>query len=47
MTRHYGQIVIVSEMPDPNEVNPKDRPSVVVTPTDEIDPDGPIVVTSL
>jgi hypothetical protein len=44
---HYGQIVIVSEMTDPNGVNPKDRPSVVVTPTDELDPDGPIIVVAI
>jgi hypothetical protein len=35
------------EMTDPNGVNPKDRPSVVVTPTDEIDPEGPIVVVAI
>jgi hypothetical protein len=34
-------------MTDPNGVNPKDRPSVVVTPTDEIDPEGPIVVVAI
>jgi hypothetical protein len=44
VTLHFGQIVIVSDMPDPDGVNPKDRPSVVVTPTDEIEPDGLIVV---
>ena len=43
----YGQIVIVSEMTDPNGVNPKDRPSVVVTPTDEIDPEGPVIVIAI
>jgi hypothetical protein len=44
---HYGQIVIVSEMTDPNGVNPKDRPPVVVTPTDEIDPNGSIIVVAI
>ena len=38
MTLTYGQIVIVSEMLDPNGVNPKDRPSVIVTPSNEIRP---------
>ena len=33
---HDGHIVIVSEMLDPNRVNPKDRPSVVVTPPNEM-----------
>jgi mRNA-degrading endonuclease toxin of MazEF toxin-antitoxin module len=47
VTLRYGQIVIVSEMTDPNGVNPKDRPSVVVTLTDEIDPDGSIVVVAI
>ena len=31
--------MIVSAMPDPNGVNLKDRPSVVVTPTAEITPE--------
>jgi hypothetical protein len=44
---HYGQIVIVSEMTDPNGVNPKDRPSVVVTPRDEIDPEGSVIVVAV
>jgi hypothetical protein len=43
----YGQIVIVSEMTDPNGVNPKDRPTVVVTPTNEIDPEGAIIVVAI
>jgi mRNA-degrading endonuclease toxin of MazEF toxin-antitoxin module len=43
----YGQIVIVSEMLDPNRANPKDRPCVVVTPTDEIEPDGSIIVVAI
>jgi mRNA-degrading endonuclease toxin of MazEF toxin-antitoxin module len=43
----YGQIVIVSAMPDPNGVNLKDRPSVVVTPTDEIGPEGAVVVVAI
>ena len=47
MVLRYGQIVIVSEMSDPNGANPKDRPSVVVTPTDEIAPDGPLVVVAI
>ncbi len=47
MPLHYGQIVIVSQMTDPNGVNPKDRPSVVVTPTSEIDPDGSIIVVAI
>jgi PemK-like, MazF-like toxin of type II toxin-antitoxin system len=47
MPLHYGQIVIVSEMTDPNGVNPKDRPSVVVTPTNEIDPEGSIIVVAI
>jgi len=43
----YGQIVIVSGMADPNGVNHKDRPSVVVTPTNEILLDGPVVVVAI
>ena len=43
----FGQIVIVSEMTDPNGVNPKDRPSVVVTPTVEIVPEGPVIVIAI
>jgi mRNA-degrading endonuclease toxin of MazEF toxin-antitoxin module len=35
-THRYGQIVVVPGMLDPNGVNPKDRPAVIVTPTDEI-----------
>ena len=47
MPLEYGQIVIVSEMTDPNGVNPNDRPSVVITPTDEIDPEGPVIVVAI
>ena len=47
MPLHDGQIVIVSDMTDPNGVNPKDRPSVVVTPTDEIDPEGAVIVVAI
>jgi mRNA-degrading endonuclease toxin of MazEF toxin-antitoxin module len=43
----YGQIVIVSAMLDPNGVNPKDRPSVVVTPSDEIQAEGPFTVIAI
>lgn len=47
MPLHYGQIVIVSEMTDPNGVNPKDRPSVIVTPTNDIHPEGSIIVVTI
>jgi mRNA-degrading endonuclease toxin of MazEF toxin-antitoxin module len=32
----FGQIVIVKDMLDPNGVNPKDRPAVIITHDDEI-----------
>ena len=47
MTLTYGQIVIVSDMLDPNGVNPEDRPSVVVTPSNEIQADGPFTVVAI
>ncbi len=43
----YGEIVIVSEMLDPNGANPKDRPSVVVTPSCEIGAEGPFTVVAI
>jgi mRNA-degrading endonuclease toxin of MazEF toxin-antitoxin module len=47
VTLTYGQIVIVSEMLDPNGVNPKDRPSVIVTPSNEIQAEGPFTVIAI
>ena len=47
MNLTYGQIVIVSAMLDPNGVNPKDRPSVVVTPSNEIRAEGPFTVIAI
>ena len=43
----YGQIVVVAGMLDPNGVNPKDRPAVVVTPSDELDAGGPVIVAAI
>jgi hypothetical protein len=36
----FGQIVVVEKMLDPNDVNPKDRPAVIISRPDEIDRDG-------
>jgi mRNA-degrading endonuclease toxin of MazEF toxin-antitoxin module len=47
LTLHYGDIVIISGLPDPRGRNPKDRPAVIVTPTDEMDADGPIFVVAI
>ena len=47
MALRYGQIAIISEMTDPNSVKPKDRPCVVVTPADEIDPLDQIIVIAI
>lgn len=43
----YGQIVVVTGMFDPNGVNPKDRPAVVVTPSNELDAGGPVIVAAI
>ncbi len=43
----YGRIVVVADMLDPNGVNPKDRPAVVVTPSDELDAGGPVIVAAI
>ena len=47
MSLHYGDIVIVSDLLDPRGRNPKDRPAVVVTPTDELDAGGPIYIVAI
>ena len=47
MPLSYGQIVIVSGMKDPNGLNPKDRPSVIVSPTTEIKADGTVFVVAI
>ena len=43
----YGQIVVVTGMVDPNGVNPKDRPAVVVTPSDELADGAPLIVAAI
>lgn len=43
---HQGRIVWV-ELLDPHGRNPKRRPAVILTPTDEIDEEGDVVVAAL
>ncbi|HEX8202782.1 MAG TPA: type II toxin-antitoxin system PemK/MazF family toxin [Isosphaeraceae bacterium] len=47
MTLQYGDIVIVAGLPDPHGRNPKDRPAIVVTPTDELRAGRPIFVVAI
>jgi mRNA-degrading endonuclease toxin of MazEF toxin-antitoxin module len=47
LTLKYGDIVIVSGLPDPQGRNPKDRPAVVVTPTEELEAGRPIFVVAI
>ena len=42
-----GDIVIVRGLLDPNGVNPKDRPCVVVTRDEDLDAGAPIVVVAI
>jgi mRNA-degrading endonuclease toxin of MazEF toxin-antitoxin module len=42
-----GDIVIVRDLLDPNGVNPKDRPCVVVTRNDDLNAGAPIVVAAI
>lgn len=43
----YGDIVIVRDILDPRGENPKDRPAVIVTPTDEIEAAGTVFVIAM
>jgi hypothetical protein len=43
----FGQIVVVEKMLDPNGVNPKDRPAVIISRPDEIDRDGFLFVIAI
>jgi mRNA-degrading endonuclease toxin of MazEF toxin-antitoxin module len=43
----YGEIVLVSKLVDPRGRNPKDRPAVIVTRTEEIDSGAPLVVVAI
>jgi mRNA-degrading endonuclease toxin of MazEF toxin-antitoxin module len=43
----FGQIVIVKYMLDPNGVNPKDRPAVIITRDEEIVPGQTIAVVAI
>jgi mRNA-degrading endonuclease toxin of MazEF toxin-antitoxin module len=43
----YGEIVIIEELLDPNDRNPKDRACVIVTPSDEIKEDGTLDVVAI
>jgi mRNA-degrading endonuclease toxin of MazEF toxin-antitoxin module len=43
----FGQIVVVEKMLDPNGVNPKDRPAVIISRADEIDRDGFLFVVAI
>jgi mRNA-degrading endonuclease toxin of MazEF toxin-antitoxin module len=45
--RQFGEIVLVSELLDPHDRNPKDRPTVVVTPTADIDPTLPLQIVAI
>jgi mRNA-degrading endonuclease toxin of MazEF toxin-antitoxin module len=45
--REFGQIVLVSDLLDPQGRNPKTRPAVIVTPTAEIDPRLPLQVVAV
>jgi mRNA-degrading endonuclease toxin of MazEF toxin-antitoxin module len=42
-----GQIIIVRGLLDPNGVNPKDRPCVVVTRDEDLDAGAPVVVVAI
>jgi mRNA-degrading endonuclease toxin of MazEF toxin-antitoxin module len=42
-----GEIIIVRGMLDPNGVNPKDRPCVVVTRDEDLDAGAPVVVVAI
>ena len=43
----YGDIIPVAALDDPRGRNPKDRPAVVVTPTDEIDETGSVETVAI
>jgi hypothetical protein len=43
----YGEIVLVSNLPDPRGRNPKDRPAVVMTRTEEIDSGASLAVVAI
>jgi mRNA-degrading endonuclease toxin of MazEF toxin-antitoxin module len=43
----YGDIVIVTDLLDRSGRNPKDRPAVVVTPTDELEAGRPVFVIAI
>jgi mRNA-degrading endonuclease toxin of MazEF toxin-antitoxin module len=43
----FGDIVIVTELLDPHGRNPKDRPAVVVTPTEDLEAGGAIFVIAI
>jgi mRNA-degrading endonuclease toxin of MazEF toxin-antitoxin module len=47
LTLHRGDIVIISALPDPRGRNPKDRPAVIVTPSDELDLGGAVAVIAI
>jgi len=43
----FGDIVIVTDLLDPQGRNPKDRPAVVVTPTDDLEAGRPVFVIAI
>ena len=43
----FGQIVVIDKMLDPNGVNPKDRPAVIISRSAEIDRDGFLFVIAI
>jgi mRNA interferase MazF len=45
--RAYGEIVVVSDLLDPQGRNPKDRPCVVVSPTTDIEAGLPLQVVAI
>lgn len=45
--RRHGEIVIVTDLVDPMGRNPKDRPRVIVTPSDRIAEGGPVDVVAI
>lgn len=47
MTLRHGDIVIVAGLPDPQGRNPKDRPAVIVTPTDELRAGRPLFIVAI
>ena len=47
MVIEYGDIVIVENLLDPQGRNPKTRPAVVMTPTDQIIAGGPLYVIGI